>query len=94
MKQLPTPDDGFGLIGDIRTFILDDVEWRAFEYVSPVAPHEQRLIVMNPHAYHSAPNFPAHWRGLAPDTLLDRLSIARPTRSDADRGGHSVKTGR
>ena len=75
MRQFPTPDDGFGLIGDVRTFILDAIEWRAFEYVSPALPHERRLIVLTQDIYHSAAAFPPDWRTLPPRELLERLSI-------------------
>jgi hypothetical protein len=77
MNQLPTPDEGFGLIGDIRTFILDGVEWRAFEYVSPVVPHERQLIVLNPRTYHGTSIFPSYWRDLAPVELMALQSIPR-----------------
>ena len=75
MTQYPTPDDGFGLIGEILTFTLDDINWRLFEFRSPVKPHDTTLIVLNPKLHHSAVTYPAEWRTLDPAALLARLGI-------------------
>ncbi|HEX4683430.1 MAG TPA: hypothetical protein VH277_12010 [Gemmatimonadaceae bacterium] len=75
MTQHPTPDDGFGLIGDVRTFSLDGLEWRAFEYRSPVAPSAVTLIVQNPHLHFSAATYPGNWRSLDPDELIRRVHV-------------------
>lgn len=74
MKQFPTPDDGFGLIGEVRTFTHDGVEWRVFEYQSPLAPGSApMLIVLSSNAYRESPIYPADWRELPPTQLLREL---------------------
>ena len=71
MTQFPMPDDGLGLIGDIRSFVLDGVEWRAFEYRSPVIPSSDlRLVLMSPRLRHETTVFPSNWRWLTPDELM------------------------
>ena len=75
MTQHPTPDDGFGLIGEILTFTLDDIDWRVFEFRNPVKPHETTLIVLNSHLHHSAAAYPDGWRTLNPAELLARLGL-------------------
>jgi len=73
MTQLPTPDDGLGLIGEIRTFVLDGVEWRAFQYQSPVIPSSQPvLILVSATSHYEVPNCPRNWR-TAPGEELIRL---------------------
>jgi hypothetical protein len=74
MTQPPTPDDGLGLIGDIRTFTLDRVEWRAFEYESPFPPRERHLFLMSRFAYFTAESYPADWRSLEPADLVACVS--------------------
>jgi len=75
MRIPPRPDDGFGVIGDVRTFWLGDVEWRAFEYRSPVVPHQKTLIVLNPNEHFSFERYPDEWRVMPAVELLARLAI-------------------
>ena len=75
MTQLPTPDDGLGLIGAIRTFVLDGIEWRAFEYQSPVIPSSNLvLILVSATAHYEIPDCPRHWRTMPPEELIAILS--------------------
>jgi len=75
MSIPPRPDDGFGVIGDIRTFWLGSAEWRVFEYRSPVPPHLKTLIVLNPTDHHSIARYPDQWRTMEPSFLLAQLAI-------------------
>jgi hypothetical protein len=75
MTQLPTPDDGLGLIGAIRTFVLDGIEWRAFEYQSPVTPSSQLvLILVSATSHYQIPDCPRHWRTMPPEELIGMLA--------------------
>lgn len=75
MSTPPRPDDGFGVIGDVRSFTQGDVEWRVFEYRSPGAPHLKTLIVLNSRDHHSFERYPENWRTMPATELLKRLSI-------------------
>jgi hypothetical protein len=75
MKNFPMPDDGFGLIGDLRTFTLDGTSWRAFEYLSPVTRDPRKLLVVasDDGAYFEMMTFPVTWRLLSPAELVALL---------------------
>jgi len=73
MAWHPTPHNGIGLVGDVRRFILDGVDWRAFEFVSPSPAHEKCLVVVGPQTHYSVAPVPNTWRTMDPTALIERV---------------------
>jgi hypothetical protein len=73
MAWHPTPHKSIALVGDVRRFILEGVDWRAFEFVSPSAAGETCLVVVGPQTHYSVAPIPATWRTMEPMALLERV---------------------
>ena len=71
----PSPCDGSGLIGDVRYFTVDGVEWRAFEFVSPVSPRDSFLVLVDRATHYTVSPIPPDWRWSDGEDLLERLGI-------------------
>jgi hypothetical protein len=72
-EQFPAADEEFGLIGEIRVFRLDNVEWKVCEYQSPVPPHQRRLIMLSQGACYQTAMYPAAWRVMDAEALLQQI---------------------
>lgn len=87
-------DDVFGILGDIRVFSIDGVEWRAFEYRSPghSASETQLVLIADARSY-AADRYPADWYTLAPEKLAALARDLPPRairRSTPERGSVPV----
>jgi hypothetical protein len=77
----PTPHNGTGLIGDVRSFMVDGVTWRAFEFVSPSDGNEC-LVLVGPQTHYRATPIPPRWRFMSEEALLDWVLTARRSPGD------------
>ena len=63
-------DDGFGFLGEIRRFEIDNVEWQVFEFRRPVRPYARCLTIACGAATKTLRVYPRNWRTLSPEDLV------------------------
>jgi hypothetical protein len=67
----PASDDGTGILGAMREFVIDDSAWRVFEFKSPVSPSAPpRLTFGTNGVFRQATTYPANWRHVDPEALI------------------------
>jgi hypothetical protein len=77
----PASDDGTGILGALREFVIDGSAWRVFEFQSPVTPESPaRLTFGTNGVYRQTTSYPRNWRQVDPEALV--LLVGWP--SDAD----------
>lgn len=90
------PERQYGIVGDIRTFAYEGVDWRVCAYRVPENPTAApRLLFVSQGMWFDAERFPADWERLAPADLigLTRGLTPRPVRRSTPPLGVNTQTG-
>ena len=77
--------DLYGILGDIRTIVVDGVEWRVFEYRVPMQAEQPRLVFVTAGASFDADVYPADWRERPPEEIIRLVSQAQPIKQSVNR---------